>query len=66
MEITEASMQMFTGLLPIGPYFIFAPFALVISGQIFKTGQIKMSHIISLLTQLCLGKFKTGRNCLQL
>lgn len=31
----------------------------------FKAGQIQMSQMTSLLTQLCLGEFKTGRNCVQ-
>lgn len=38
--------------------FVFIPFALVVGGQIL------MSQIVSLKTQLCLGEFKTGWNCL--
>lgn len=32
------------------------------SAEKFNTGQILISQIIPLKTQLCLGKFKTGRN----
>lgn len=43
---------------------ILAPLALVVRVQFF-TGQITMSQIISLYTQLCLGEFKTRWNRLQ-
>lgn len=43
----------------IRPRFIFAPFALKVSGS------IPLSHIISFKIQQCLGEFNTGRNCLQ-
>lgn len=36
-----------------------------LSSDKFKTGQIPIFPIISLQTQLCLGEFKTGQNCLQ-
>lgn len=49
----------------IRPCFVFYSFALVVSRHKFKTGWIPISLIISLKTQLCLGKFKAGQKRLQ-
>lgn len=38
-------------------------FSLLLSAGEFKSERIQISHIISLLAQLCLGE--TGRNCMQ-
>lgn len=43
------------------PRFIFAPFALIVIGQI-KDLANSLLQIISLLTQLHLGEFKMGQN----
>lgn len=49
----------------IRPFFIFAHFVFVVGGRIFNTWQILMSQVNFLLSQLCLGEFKTWRDRVQ-
>lgn len=45
---------------------LFLPLTPSLSVDEFKTGRIPKSQINSLITQLCLGEFKTGQNHLQM
>lgn len=44
---------------------LFSPLSFSLSMREFQSGEISMSQIISHLTQLWAGKFKTEQNCLQ-